>query len=501
MLARSNETDTTEDPMVFHLNKPGFTRALLKNSKQALQILSPEATKKTEGQESSPFLEDDGEAPVSPDDPKIAFIVPEDRLHMSYIILYILGFGTLLPWNFFITANSYFKKKLEKRPDFQISFQNYFSVAAMVPNVLMMLLNIFYLHRLNRKLRIGLSLVFMLAIFVITTSLVLVDTESWTGSFFGITLFSVVFINICSAVLQGSVFGLAGMLPPRYTQAVMGGQGLSGLFAAVASILSQLGQNNVMKSAFGYFFTASAVLFICIGAMVVLFRLKFVKHYLAENRHACTHRCEPSYHDHLPDVYNEETNEKMQLKTKPKSTKQKSSLLIIIKQIFPMAFAVTITFLVTLACFPSITSRIISGSSEKNAWTDFFIAITCFLFFNLGDYLGRVLAGFIQIPRKRWPRWILPTICCARFIFIPLFIFCNAQPRSFPVVFKHDAFPAVFMLLFATSNGYFGSLGMMYGPSAVEGEHAELAGTVMACCISLGLGLGAVSSFLVTSFI
>ena len=76
--------------MVFHLNKPGFTRALLKNSKQALQILSPEATKKTEGQESSPFLEDDREAPVSPDDPKITFIVPEDRFNVKFLVVLLI---------------------------------------------------------------------------------------------------------------------------------------------------------------------------------------------------------------------------------------------------------------------------------------------------------------------------------------------------------------------------------------------------------------------------
>ena len=37
--------------------------------------------------------------------------------------------------------------------------------------------------------------------------------------------------------------------------------------------------------------------------------------------------------------------------------------------------------------------------------------------------------------------------------------------------------------------------------SAVEAEHAELAGTIMGCSLSIGLGLGALSSFLVTSFI
>ena len=93
--------------------------------------------------------------------------------------------------------------------------------------------------------------------------------------------------------------------------------------------------------------------------------------------------------------------------------------------------------------------------------------------FNLYNYICQswpILKCFslYSQPRKRWPRWILPTICFARFVFIPLFIFCNAQPRSFPVVFKHDAFPAVFMLLFAASNGYFGSLGMMYGPRWVS---------------------------------
>jgi len=51
------------------------------------------------------------------------------------------------------------------------------------------------------------------------------------------------------------------------------------------------------------------------------------------------------------------------------------------------------------------------------------------------------------------------------------------------------------------TNGYFGSLAMMYGPSAVDSQNAELAGTIMACCLSIGLGLGALSSFLVTSFI
>lgn len=67
-------------------------------------------------------------------------------------------------------------------------------------------------------------------------------------------------------------------------------------------------------------------------------------------------------------------------------------------------------------------------------------------------------------PGKDGP--MLPILCFFRIIFLPLFAFCNALPRSnSPVFFHEDYFPIVFMVLFAISNGYLGSLCMMYGPS------------------------------------
>ena len=70
----------------------------------------------------------------------------------------------------------------------------------------------------------NLAIVMKFFIFVLTTVLVLLDTKDWTAEFFAVTISSVAVINIFSAVLQGGLFGFAGMLPPKYTQAVMGGQ-------------------------------------------------------------------------------------------------------------------------------------------------------------------------------------------------------------------------------------------------------------------------------------
>ena len=46
---------------------------------------------------------------------------------------------------------------------------------------------------------------------------------------------------------QGGLFGLAGMMPPRYTQALMTGQGVGGIFACLADIGSKLGKATTFR--------------------------------------------------------------------------------------------------------------------------------------------------------------------------------------------------------------------------------------------------------------
>ncbi len=67
-------------------------------------------------------------------------------------------------------------------------------------------------------------------------------------------------------------------------------------------------------------------------------------------------------------------------------------------------------------------------------------------------------------PKSDSPRTMLLISVC-RFVFIPLFLFCNVSPRhNLPVLFKSDVAPCIIMMFFAISNGYFGTLCMMYGP-------------------------------------
>ena len=116
-------------------------------------------------------------------------------------------------------------------------------------------------------------------------------------------------------------------------------------------------------------------------------------------------------------------------------------------QISVYAASVYLIFTVTLACFPAITalvkSHTLSTDGEENAWaTKFFIPVSCFVLFNVGDWIGRFVAEFAQWPKPgRFGMWFTLVLSVLRIGFVPLFMFCNipASDRQMTsVVFDSD---------------------------------------------------------------
>jgi hypothetical protein len=185
-------------------------------------------------------------------------------------------------------------------------------------------------------------------------------------------------------------------------------------------------------------------------------------------------------------------------------------------------FSVCFVFVVTLSVFPAITSEIRSKSNLSNercpkagrfpfgagVWQALF-----FLIFNVGDTVGRLLAGLGRPFAAKHVVWI----SLARVGFIPLFLLCTLASKTsggkgpspetlydggdtggvMPSLgfFHEDYWPVLFMAIMAISNGWVASLEMMAGPCLVPDGQQSRAGTIMAFFLVLGLVLGSVLSF------
>ncbi|CAM4731332.1 unnamed protein product [Leuciscus chuanchicus] len=426
--------------------------------------------------------------------------VPKDKYNGVWWIFFMLGLGTLLPWNFFMTATMYFTSRLAEplteanfsvnateeapRSVLQAKFNNVMTLCAMVPLLVFTCLNSVLHQRIPQKIRIAGSLMAILLVFLLTAILVKVELEPLP--FFIVTMIKIICINSFGAVLQGSLFGMAGLLPASYTTPIMSGQGLAGTFAAFSMICAIASGSSIQDSAFGYFITACAVIALAIASYVALPKLAFFQHYQESQQN------NPA----------EDEENKMDLLKKDQGQqsagdddKQTPSMLSIFKKIWVMAVSVCFAFTVTIGTFPAVTVDVKSSIAGGGAWEMYFIPVSCFLFFNMFDWAGRSLTAVCMWPGK--DSKLLPGLILARVLFVPLFMLCNVQPRvNLPVYFTHDGWFIAFMILFAFSNGYLASLCMCFGPKKVDPSEAETAGAIMAFFLSLGLALGASLSFL-----
>ncbi|XP_069769166.1 equilibrative nucleoside transporter 1-like, partial [Narcine bancroftii] len=228
---------------------------------------------------------------------------PVDRYKVVWLIFLVLGLGTLLPWNFFMNAIQYFKFRLRDvdaaaqglvpnsssetnvslihvETRLQGMFSNFMTLCAMLPMLVFSCLNSILLPRIPQALRISGCLIAIFILFLLTAILVKISIEPLP--FFIITMATIVLTNCrlgagsvvrFGAVLQGSLFGLAGLLPITYTTPIMSGQGLAGTFAALAMICAITSGAEQSPIAFGYFNSACVVLVLAIVSYHSLPRL------------------------------------------------------------------------------------------------------------------------------------------------------------------------------------------------------------------------------------
>ncbi|XP_008952359.1 equilibrative nucleoside transporter 2 isoform X2 [Pan paniscus] len=400
---------------------------------------------------------------------------PRDSYHLVGISFFILGLGTLLPWNFFITAIPYFQVRLagagnstarilstnHTGSEDAFNFNNWVTLLSQLPLLLFTLLNSFLYQCVPETVRILGSLLAILMLFALTAALVKVDMSP--GPFFSITMASVCFIN-CGVDAE--------------------------------------------TSALGYFITPCVGILMSIVCYLSLPHLKFARYYLAnKSSQAQAQELETKAELLQSDENGIPSSPQkvaltldLDLEKEPESEPDepqkpgKPSVFTVFQKIWLTALCLVLVFTVTLSVFPAITAMVTSSTSPGK-WSQFFNPICCFLLFNIMDWLGRSLTSYFLWPDE--DSRLLPLLVCLRFLFVPLFMLCHVPQRSrLPILFPQDAYFITFMLLFAVSNGYLVSLTMCLAPRQVLPHEREVAGALMTFFLALGLSCGASLSFL-----
>lgn len=412
---------------------------------------------------------------------------PVDKFYATYFIFSILGIVSLLPWNFFITADDYWMYKFRNvssnlsiredaptRNTLQTEFTSYLTLTSSFPNLVFLILNTVISHRIGLNLRILGSLIGILLLMLLTLVLVNIDTDSWQQGFFILTLVTSLFLNIFSPIFGGSIVGIVGKFSPIYITALIGGQALGGVFAALTQIAALAIGASSTHSALVYFIIGNLTIALAIVLYILLTRSVFFKYYSFDQAVI------------VNDVQTSSTRQDV------------VSYKVIFKKIWCYCFCAFFIYLVSISVFPGVSVLIESeGKGHGNKWNDvYFVPTITYLLFSIGDYAGRIIAGRILKPKNI----ILITILTvSRLIFIPLILLCNAQPRNqLAVVFDRDYQYILIQFIFAFTNGYMTNIVQILTSKVVDRHEREIASCLTVVFIGTGAAIGStISLFMV----
>ncbi|XP_052130282.1 equilibrative nucleoside transporter 2 [Frankliniella occidentalis] len=399
---------------------------------------------------------------------------PKDRFNLVYLTLLLHGIGTLMPWNMFITPKDYFVDyKLgngtSAGKDFKYDedFLAYISFAAQVPNLLFNWLNVFVQFGGSVTTRVVWSILVMVFIFVMTVVLAMMDSSDWPGSFFWVTMVSVVILNMASGIYQNTVYGMGAKLPPKYTGAIVLGSNISGTFTAIVSLISLVMAPNVRTAAIYYFIAALLVLLACFDTYFALPLNRFYR-----------------YHELMSQ------KELQKKKRENLGAVPRTPFFAVFRKCYPQCLNVFMVFFVTLALFPTVQSDI--KRSDPNFFIEerFYLSVLCFITFNACAMIGSSLSTWVRWPGPRF----LTVAVWLRLLFIPLFAFCNYLPkdetRTFPIIIKNDWVYWGVGIVMGLTSGHFSSLAMMYCPKNVDPQHQSIAGMLGAAFLVTGIFCG-----------
>ena len=323
---------------------------------------------------------------------------------LVFAIMTWLGVGMLLPWNLFLNSYGFWMYRfssnqtswedpsIESSQNFYQSFwTSFLGVAMMGVASIFIIINSALAGKFSSSLRIYFSLACILLCCIWLMVMTFIDTSSWYQIFFVIMLINATIQQGTGGILQGAIFEFSGAFPEIYFSGMLQGQAIAGVLTSVLAILpimvmkkELIGSDgeiyevvNQDQAATLYFAMAVGCIFFTIFAYWLLMRLSFTK-----------------------EILKSDSSEK----TVFSLSNWLSDCARLSKKLWMPYFSMWLNYAITLSVFPSVCQLIESGCDSDSSYCrnvgknkELFTAIFTFVMYNSCDWLGRFLAGFVQI--------------------------------------------------------------------------------------------------------
>ncbi|KAJ2714280.1 hypothetical protein H4R19_001815, partial [Coemansia spiralis] len=420
--------------------------------------------------------------------------VHDAGLRVTYYLFLGMGLATLLPWNLFISASEFYSYQFSGSPH-QHTFQNWFSVVYMVSNFASNAYAMATVGRSNPHTRILGGQLANTAAYVVGIALPFLRGARGSVSFY-IALAQLAVTAASSGMMTNSLFALVVHFPSSHSEGLLSGQAVAGVMATAAQLLvaySVAPAGNIDRTTgppqpagglvartVAYFAFATVVSVLLTAAF---WRVSHNPYYQQRTKHTCLP------YEPLPPS-SDDASEYSVSPTPPAATVAEAdpgAFADTFRQVSGYAYAVILTFAVTLSMFPSVTAlvRSVSGFRLLTEW-HFFV-------YNLGDFAGRRMAPSIPITRVS----SLVLIGLLRILLIPAFFACHLSYSVWYNAIQSDWAFLVLVVLLSSSNGLLSTRCAMTAPGL--SSRPTIAGTIIGISISSGLALGSLLSWPVRS--
>lgn len=300
------------------------------------------------------------------------------------------------------------------------------------------------------------------------------------------------FVALCGAAdgaCQGSLFGEAACIDPRYVQALVAGTAVSGVAASLLRILTKAA---VPSTALGLRISAD-IYFVCTAATLVscLYVYMRVLPSTEEYIEGKGRALEPSIILQSRQDSTDEATELVQDQIRDNDLpsnnwntiqQHKSTYIQVAHTIQTPLVALVIIYVVTLSIFPGVLAEDLQ-SDKFGSWFPVLLIAT----FNCADCLGKWLPA---LPTLELASIKAIAACSAgRVFFIPLFYIAANSGASV-------GFIGILTVLLGVSNGFLTSAAFLAAPKLVAPVDADLCGNIMVLALVVGLCIGAACGFL-----